>query len=92
MNGPDPTNKHPMAGFPRVCFIKNTISNPNIIVGDYTYYEFDYLVEVESEAVVRALAPDFKLLSKVACRGIIVTARAQPRSISCLGFSPLPLA
>ena len=39
MNGPDPTNKHPMAGFPRVCFIKNTISNPNIIVGDYTYYD-----------------------------------------------------
>jgi virginiamycin A acetyltransferase len=39
MNGPDPTNKHPMVGFPRVCFIKNTISNPNIIVGDYTYYD-----------------------------------------------------
>jgi virginiamycin A acetyltransferase len=39
MNGPSPTNKHPMEGFPRVCFIKNTISNPNIIVGDYTYYD-----------------------------------------------------
>jgi virginiamycin A acetyltransferase len=39
MNGPAPTNKHPMAGFPRVCFIKNTTSNPNIIVGDYTYYD-----------------------------------------------------
>ena len=38
--------------------------------------QFDYLVEVESEAVVRALAPDFKQLSKVACRGIIVTARS----------------
>jgi predicted PhzF superfamily epimerase YddE/YHI9 len=38
--------------------------------------QFDYLVEVESEAVVRSLAPDFKLLSKVACRGIIVTARS----------------
>lgn len=35
--GPDPDNKHPMAGFPQVCFIKNTISNPNIIVGEYTY-------------------------------------------------------
>ncbi len=39
MNGPSPENKHPMAGFPQVCFIKNTISNPNIIVGDYTYYD-----------------------------------------------------
>jgi virginiamycin A acetyltransferase len=28
-----------MEGFPQVCFIKNTVSNPNIIVGDYTYYD-----------------------------------------------------
>lgn len=28
-----------MAGFPQVCFIKNTVSNPNIIVGDYSYYD-----------------------------------------------------
>ena len=30
MNGPNPLEKHPMAGFPQVCFIRNTISNPNI--------------------------------------------------------------
>jgi virginiamycin A acetyltransferase len=28
-----------MAGFPQVCFIKNTVQNPNIIVGDYSYYD-----------------------------------------------------
>jgi len=39
VQGPDPDNKHPMPGFPQVCFIKNTISNPNILVGDYTYYD-----------------------------------------------------
>ncbi|MBI5485700.1 MAG: Vat family streptogramin A O-acetyltransferase [Deltaproteobacteria bacterium] len=39
MNGPDPAEKHPMAGFPRVCFIKNTVTNPNIVIGDYTYYD-----------------------------------------------------
>lgn len=39
MNGPDPTDPHPLAGFPQVCFIKNTVRNPNIIVGDYTYYD-----------------------------------------------------
>jgi len=39
MHGPDPSNKHPMAGFPQVCFIKNTITSPNIIIGDYTYYD-----------------------------------------------------
>jgi virginiamycin A acetyltransferase len=39
MTGPDPTDKHPMKGFPQVCFIKNTVSNPNIVIGDYTYYD-----------------------------------------------------
>lgn len=37
--GPDPQNKHPMEGFPQVCYIKNTVENPNIVVGDYTYYD-----------------------------------------------------
>lgn len=39
MQGPDPLNKHPMEGFPQVCFIKNTVTNPNIIIGDFTYYD-----------------------------------------------------
>jgi virginiamycin A acetyltransferase len=39
VNGPDPSDKHPMQGFPQVCFIKNTLENPNIVVGDYTYYD-----------------------------------------------------
>ena len=28
-----------MKGFPQICFIQNTVSNPNIIIGDYTYYD-----------------------------------------------------
>lgn len=28
-----------MAGFPQVCFIRNTVTNPNIVIGDYTYYD-----------------------------------------------------
>ncbi|MCJ2542640.1 Vat family streptogramin A O-acetyltransferase [Thermostichus vulcanus] len=39
MNGPDPQNPHPMVGFPQICFIKNTVSNPKILIGDYTYYD-----------------------------------------------------
>ena len=39
MKGADPKDKHPMKGFPQICFIQNTVSNPNIIVGDYTYYD-----------------------------------------------------
>jgi predicted PhzF superfamily epimerase YddE/YHI9 len=42
--------------------------------------QFDYLVEVESEAALRALAPDFKRLAAVPVRGIIVTSKsADPR-------------
>lgn len=39
MHGPNPANPHPMAGFPQVCYIKNTVRNPNILIGDYTYYD-----------------------------------------------------
>jgi len=39
MVGPLPETKHPMQGFDQVCFLKNVITNPNIIVGDYTYYD-----------------------------------------------------
>jgi len=42
--------------------------------------QFDYLVEVESEASLRALAPDFNRLAAVPVRGIIVTSKsADPR-------------
>ena len=37
---------------------------------------FDYLVEVDSEAVLRGMAPDFKQLASVWARGIIVTSTA----------------
>ena len=39
MFGPDPNAIHPNENIPSVCYIKNTITRPNIIVGDYTYYD-----------------------------------------------------
>ena len=39
MHGPDPLDPHPMRGVAQVCFIKNTVKNPQIVVGDYTYYD-----------------------------------------------------
>lgn len=39
MHGPRPDTPHPMEGFPQVCFIKNTVRNPHILIGDYTYYD-----------------------------------------------------
>src|SRR5262245_37140256 len=38
--------------------------------------QFDYLVEVPTEAELRAVAPDFGRLARVRCRGVIVTAPA----------------
>ncbi|HLV80181.1 MAG TPA: PhzF family phenazine biosynthesis protein [Chthonomonadaceae bacterium] len=37
---------------------------------------FDYLIELDSEAHVRALQPDFTRLARVEARGVIVTSRA----------------
>ena len=39
MYGPNPNSLHPWDEFPQICFIKNSIQNPNVIVGDYTYYD-----------------------------------------------------
>lgn len=38
--------------------------------------QFDYLVEVESEAVLRQIQPNFTLLRSLPIRGVIVTSRA----------------
>jgi virginiamycin A acetyltransferase len=37
--GPSPNSKYPMSGQNRLVYLKNIITNPNIIVGDYTYYD-----------------------------------------------------
>ena len=36
MHGPDPMTPHPMAGFPRVGFLRPLVKNPNVVVGEYT--------------------------------------------------------
>lgn len=38
-NGPNPSSVFPMPGIRSLCFLKNVVTNPNIIVGDYTYYD-----------------------------------------------------
>lgn len=39
MLGPNKDQIFPLPGYNRLCFLKNIIKNPNIIVGDYTYYD-----------------------------------------------------
>lgn len=38
-NIPDPNETFPLENYEKLCFLKNIVSNPNIIVGDYTYYD-----------------------------------------------------
>ena len=48
MNGPDANTKYPLENYNRLCFLKNVVTNPNIIVGDYTYYDdFDDVANFE---------------------------------------------
>jgi len=39
LHGANPNDKHPLPDFPQICFIRNTVNNPKIIVGEYTYYD-----------------------------------------------------
>ena len=39
MFGPDKHTKFPLKDYDRLCFLKNIVKNPNISVGDYTYYD-----------------------------------------------------
>jgi virginiamycin A acetyltransferase len=39
MAAPNKDSKFPLPNYDRLCFLKNVVKNPNIIVGDYTYYD-----------------------------------------------------
>lgn len=39
MTGPNKGDIYPLKNYERLCFLKNIIKNPNIVVGDYTYYD-----------------------------------------------------
>ncbi len=39
MKGPNPNTIFPLENYDRLCFLKNIIKNPNIEIGDFTYYD-----------------------------------------------------
>ena len=39
MQGPSPDDPYPMKSFPQVGFLKPLVKNPNIVIGDYSYYD-----------------------------------------------------
>ncbi len=49
---------------------------------------FDYLIEVDSEATLRAMQPDYSLLLTVPARGVIVTSRSHSYDFVSRFFCP----
>ena len=50
---------HPVAGHRRVVFLKPVVSNPNIVVGEYSYYDDpDDPTAFERDAVLYAYGPE----------------------------------
>lgn len=35
----DPSTVYPLAGYQRLCFLKNVVNHPQISIGEYTYYD-----------------------------------------------------
>lgn len=52
--------------------------------------DFDYLIEVDGEATVRSMAPDFGRLAGLPVRGVIVTSRGSSGGYDCVSrfFAP----
>ncbi|MFD7863624.1 CatB-related O-acetyltransferase [Streptomyces sp. NPDC059783] len=56
---PDPTTLHPLPAHDRVVFLKPLITAPNIVVGEYTYYDDpEEATEFESRNVLYAYGPE----------------------------------
>ena len=51
-NGPDPTTRFPLGEEAGIVFLNTLIKNPNIIVGDYTYYHDFHRPEAFEENVL----------------------------------------
>jgi virginiamycin A acetyltransferase len=55
-DGPDPTTRYPLPGERSMVFLKNVVANPQIEIGDFTYYH-DFADPTGFEANVRYLFP-----------------------------------
>jgi virginiamycin A acetyltransferase len=64
-DAPDPTTLHPVDGQKRVVFLKPLITNPNIEVGEYTYYDDpDDPEAFERDAVLYAFGPERLIIGR----------------------------
>jgi virginiamycin A acetyltransferase len=90
MYGANPHNKHPLSGFPRVCFIKNTVANPKIIIGEYTYYDDPIDSENFERNVLYHFGEEFLIIGKFCALGTGVQFIMNGANHSLSGFSTYP--
>jgi virginiamycin A acetyltransferase len=63
--GPDPTVLHPVAGQPRVVFLRALVQSANVEVGEYTYYDsYDDPLAFERDAVLYAFGPERLIIGR----------------------------
>lgn len=62
---PDPTVVHPIAGQPRVVFLRPLVSHPAVEIGEYTYYDHPTRAErFEEDAVLYAFGPERLIIGR----------------------------
>jgi len=62
---PDPNTLHPVAGQPRVVFLKPLVTDPRIEVGEYTYYDDpDDALAFERTAFLYAYGPERLIIGR----------------------------
>lgn len=62
---PDPTQLHPLPDHPRVVLLKTLVRNPQIQVGDYTYYDDpEHATEFEQRNVLYNYGPENLVIGK----------------------------
>jgi virginiamycin A acetyltransferase len=62
---PDPTVLHPVAGQPRIVFLRPLVRSANVEVGEYTYYDsYDDPLAFERDAVLYAFGPERLIIGR----------------------------
>ncbi|KEK22808.1 Vat family streptogramin A O-acetyltransferase [Bacillus gaemokensis] len=88
---PNPDVKYPIEGNKSVHFIKNTITRPNIIVGDYSYYDSKNGETFENQVLYHyEIIGDYLIMGKFCCVAPGVTFIMNGANHRMDGFSAYP--
>jgi virginiamycin A acetyltransferase len=90
---PNPETLHPVAGHPRVVFLKPLIQSPNIVVGDYSYYDDpDDPTAFERNNVLYAFGPERLVIGRYCALAAEVRFLMAGANHPTAGVSTFPFA